>query len=97
MNYLSFLFVLLSIIPKVSRTNGVHKKPVSHLPNIEVYDINGKLTNLVILGKNKITIIDNWFIPCQPCFVEMGMLHKLYFKYKLPRYITSSYKKKKGL
>jgi thiol-disulfide isomerase/thioredoxin len=58
------------------------KKSITQLPDIEVYDIHGKYTSLGILGKNKVTIIDNWFIPCPPCFREMGMLHQLYFKYR---------------
>ena len=63
--------------------NGVPvKKSSAHLPDIDVYDIHGKHTTLGTLGKNKVTFIDNWFIPCPPCFREMGMLHKLYFKYR---------------
>ncbi|MBS1503053.1 MAG: redoxin family protein [Bacteroidetes bacterium] len=52
------------------------------MPEMPLYDIHGKHTTLKTLSKGKVTFIDNWFIPCPPCFREMGMLHKLYFKYK---------------
>jgi len=58
------------------------RKTISHLPSIEVYDLKGNHTTLGALAKNKVIFIDNWFIPCPPCFREMGMLHKLYFKYR---------------
>jgi len=61
--------------------NAQTKKNKS-VPDIEVYDINGKHTTLKQLGQNKVLFIDCWFVPCPPCFREMGMLHKLYAKYK---------------
>lgn len=57
-------------------------KQIKSVPDIEVYDINGKHTTLKQLGQNKVLFIDCWFVPCPPCFREMGMLHKLYAKYK---------------
>ncbi|QEM12778.1 TlpA family protein disulfide reductase [Mucilaginibacter rubeus] len=57
-------------------------KTIKSVPDIEVYDISGKHTTLKQLGKNKVLFIDCWFVPCPPCFREMGMLHKLYAKYK---------------
>jgi thiol-disulfide isomerase/thioredoxin len=73
--------LLLLNIPEKATYNALGKKR-SDLPNIQLYDLHGKHTTLGALGKNKVTFIDNWFIPCPPCFREMGMLHKLYFKYK---------------
>ncbi|SEO81543.1 Thiol-disulfide isomerase or thioredoxin [Mucilaginibacter gossypiicola] len=61
--------------------NGQTKK-IKSIPDIDVYDINGKHTTLKKLGQNKVLFIDCWFVPCPPCFREMGMLHKLYAKYK---------------
>jgi len=62
--------------------NSVTKKQQpKYLPDIDVYDIHGKHTTLKQLSKNKVLFIDSWFIPCPPCFIEMGMLHKLYAKH----------------
>jgi thiol-disulfide isomerase/thioredoxin len=57
-------------------------KTITSVPDIDVYDINGKHTTLKQLGQNKVLFIDCWFVPCPPCFREMGMLHKLYAKYE---------------
>jgi thiol-disulfide isomerase/thioredoxin len=64
-----------------AQISGVKKPDITSLPDIDVYDLNGKHTTLKQLGKNKVLFIDNWFIPCPPCFIEMKMLHKLYAKY----------------
>lgn len=72
----------LMMHPNISGYKSPGKPSPVHLPNLEVYDLKGKHTTLTTLGKNKVTFIDNWFIPCPPCFREMGMLHKLYFKYR---------------
>jgi thiol-disulfide isomerase/thioredoxin len=61
---------------------NAQSKKIKSIPDIEVYDINGKHTTLKQLGQNKVLFIDCWFVPCPPCFREMGMLHKLYAKYK---------------
>src|SRR6201996_762360 len=58
-----------------------NKPPVTNLPDIEVYDINGAHTTLRKLAKNKVLLIDCWFIPCPPCFMAMGILHKVYAQY----------------
>jgi thiol-disulfide isomerase/thioredoxin len=63
-------------------TVNAQTKQIKSVPDIEVYDINGKHTTLKQLGQNKVLFIDCWFVPCPPCFREMGMLHKLYAKYK---------------
>jgi thiol-disulfide isomerase/thioredoxin len=47
------------------------------LMDVEVYDVNGVHTTLRQLAKNKVLFIDCWFIPCPPCFIEMGALHKV--------------------
>ena len=50
----------------------------SDLPDVQVYDVNGVHISLRQLAKNKVLFIDCWFIPCPPCFIEMGALHKVY-------------------
>jgi thiol-disulfide isomerase/thioredoxin len=75
-----FAILLLLILP--CRAQHPKRKPITTLPNIDIYDLNGEHTRLTELGKNKVVLIDCWFIPCPPCFREMNMLHKLYFKYK---------------
>jgi thiol-disulfide isomerase/thioredoxin len=76
----TMIFILLTIVSfgqkKVKRT------PVKIIPQMTIYDINGKTTTLKALSNNKVTFIDFWFVPCSPCFEEMGMLHNLYKKYK---------------
>lgn len=61
---------------------GPKKAPLDSAPDIELLDINGKVVKLKELAKGKVLFIDNWFIPCPPCFFEMKMLHDLYAKYK---------------
>jgi len=83
----SFFITLLSCL--IAFTSFAQKKhALNHLPDIEVYDLNGRHTTLHALAKNKVIFIDNWFIPCPPCFREMGMLHKLYFKYKSDKNVS---------
>jgi thiol-disulfide isomerase/thioredoxin len=60
---------------------GIRHDAVKSLPDIVVYDLNGKPFQLRELAKNKVLFIDNWFIPCPQCFAEMRMLHQLYAKY----------------
>ncbi|WP_158825023.1 TlpA family protein disulfide reductase [Mucilaginibacter lacusdianchii] len=66
---------------------GAHAQPKRQhntlkIPNLRVLDLNGKYDNLKSMAAGKITVLDCWFIPCPPCFRELGMLHKLYFKYR---------------
>jgi thiol-disulfide isomerase/thioredoxin len=58
------------------------RSPVRQLPQVSLYNINGESSNLDIISKYKVTIIDFWFIPCGPCFIEMNMLHDIYARYK---------------
>lgn len=58
------------------------KTSTKHLPNTDVFDVKGHHGRLSELGKGKVTIIDSWFIPCPPCFSEMGLLNDMYDKYK---------------
>ncbi|WPU95167.1 redoxin family protein [Mucilaginibacter sabulilitoris] len=82
MNYCSILICILFWASVGRAQNSITKKQqLKYLPDIDVYDIHGKHTTLKQLGKNKVLFIDSWFIPCPPCFIEMGMLHKLYAKY----------------
>lgn len=84
-----FIILLLLVnIPGKASHIAPAPGPTAHLPDIQLYDLHGKHTTLGELGKGKITFIDNWFIPCPPCFREMGMLHKLYFKYKSNRNVN---------
>lgn len=78
------LFFLANILLLVVTCEAQHKKvkTITTLPATDLYDLSGKHVNLAELGKNKVVFIDCWFIPCPPCFKEMGMLHKLYSKYK---------------
>jgi hypothetical protein len=57
------------------------KTALSILPDVEVYDINGVHTSLRQLAKNKVLFIDCWFIPCPPCFLGMGAVHKVYAQF----------------
>jgi hypothetical protein len=57
------------------------KAGVSELPDVQVYDVNGVHVPLRQLAKNKVLFIDCWFIPCPPCFIEMGALHKVYARF----------------
>lgn len=75
--YSLFAFLIL-----LGCTVHAQTKTITSVPDIDVYDINGKHTTLKQLGQNKVLFIDCWFVPCPPCFREMGMLHKLYAKYK---------------
>jgi thiol-disulfide isomerase/thioredoxin len=78
--FATLLFIGLAFVAS-AQISDVKKPDIRSLPNIEVYDLNGKHINLGQLAKNKVLFIDNWFIPCPPCFIEMTMLHKLYAKY----------------
>lgn len=55
---------------------------VKQVPSISVYNIRGESFNLPAMTAGKLTVIDCWFLPCAPCFIEMPMLHDLYLKYK---------------
>jgi thiol-disulfide isomerase/thioredoxin len=78
--YLFTLFFIWAFIAN-AQISGVKKPDINSIPDIDVYDLNGKHISLKQLAKNKVLFIDNWFIPCPPCFIEMKMLHKLYSKY----------------
>jgi len=72
------LFVLLLGGVKAQDQNKIAP---GDLPDVAVYDVNGVHTTLRQLAKNKVLFIDCWFIPCPPCFVEMGALHKIYARF----------------
>lgn len=59
---------------------------ITSVPDITVHDLNGKRISLKKFAKNKVLFIDNWFIPCSQCFIEMKMLHKLQAKYAANKY-----------
>jgi thiol-disulfide isomerase/thioredoxin len=77
---LALLFCCCTLVVQAQIT-GPKNLPVTSVPDIMVYDLNGKQVNLKELAKNKVLFIDNWFIPCPQCFIEMNILHKLYAKY----------------
>ena len=79
--YLSAAFLLFLTFNASAQISGVKQPDIKIIPDIDVFDLNGKHVNLKQLAKNKVLFIDNWFIPCPPCFIEMKMLHKLYEKY----------------
>ncbi|MGF7042351.1 TlpA family protein disulfide reductase [Mucilaginibacter lappiensis] len=80
-NYYILLTCMLFWASMGRAQNSAKKQQLKYLPDIDVYDIHGKHTTLKQLSKNKVLFIDSWFIPCPPCFIEMGMLHKLYAKH----------------
>ncbi|PAW93432.1 hypothetical protein CKK33_07980 [Mucilaginibacter sp. MD40] len=76
------MFILNRPLAVNAQIYGTKKAPLDSAPDIELLDINGKVVKLKELAKGKVLFIDNWFIPCPPCFIEMKMLHDLYAKYK---------------
>ena len=82
LSYILFISMLFWASVCGAQNKKVKKHQLQYLPDIDVYDINGKHTTLRELGKNKVLFIDSWFIPCPPCFREMNVLHQLYAKYK---------------
>lgn len=85
MKKLDTIILMLMLIRSFAvdaQMNVPKKAPIATVPDIEVLDINGKAVKLKELAKGKVLFIDNWFIPCPPCFFEMKMLHDLYAKYK---------------
>ncbi|RFZ95344.1 TlpA family protein disulfide reductase [Mucilaginibacter conchicola] len=75
------LFLLFATFTAKAQTASSKKTPITTIPDIDLLDINGKAVKLRDLAKNKVLFIDNWFIPCPPCFIEMKMLHDLQAKY----------------
>src|SRR5581483_7783572 len=79
------LFYLLTAISLsfTARAQSAQSKNVDakSLLNVEVYDLTGKHVRLAGLARHKVLFIDNWFIPCPPCFLEMKLLHTLYDEY----------------
>jgi len=75
------IITLLTVFFLSVKAQSEKKAEVSTLPDIDVYDINGVHTTLHQLAKNKVLFIDCWFIPCPPCFLAMGPLHKIYAQY----------------
>lgn len=90
---LLILLTLLSVIflkVKAQRID-TSNSGLTTLPNADIYDVNGVHTTLHQLAKNKVLIVDCWFIPCPQCFMAMNILHKFYDKYrnnKNVRFIT---------
>ncbi|NHA05204.1 TlpA family protein disulfide reductase [Mucilaginibacter sp. HC2] len=82
LSYILLMSMLLWASGGRAQNKKLKKDQHQYLPDIDVYDINGKHTTLRQLGKNKVLFIDSWFIPCPPCFREMNVLHQLYAKYK---------------
>lgn len=79
--YLLSPCLLVLILNTHAQIYGVKKPDIKSIPDIDIYDLSGNHTTLKKLAKNKVLFIDNWFIPCPPCFMEMKMLHRLYAKY----------------
>jgi thiol-disulfide isomerase/thioredoxin len=76
-----FIICLLLLYFLSAKAQNQKKTELSILPDIDVYDINGVHTTLHQLAKNKVLLIDCWFIPCPPCFLSLGVLHKVYAQY----------------
>jgi thiol-disulfide isomerase/thioredoxin len=79
--FFSLILFFLNALPVNAQVYGLKKPTVTAIPDLELLDINGKHVNLKKLAKDKVLFIDNWFIPCPPCFIEMKMLHDLHAKY----------------
>lgn len=76
-----FIISLLLLYFLSAKAQNQNKTELSTLPNIDVYDINGVHTTLHQLAKNKVLVIDCWFIPCPPCFIALGALHRICAQY----------------
>lgn len=74
---LIFYFLSFTLSGQVAKLT-----PVKQIPQVSLYNTTGERSNLAVISKNKVTIIDFWFIPCGPCFIEMNMLHDIYARYK---------------
>ena len=76
----TFFFIPSFLLLFFFGANAQDRKKIllSDLPDVEIYDVNGVHTTLHQLAKSKVLFIDCWFIPCPPCFIEMGALHKVY-------------------
>jgi thiol-disulfide isomerase/thioredoxin len=80
--YRSFTILITCLSLTVNaQSNEINESDIKSLPDLTVYDLNGKRVQLRELAKKKVLFIDNWFIPCLQCFMEMPMLHKLYAEY----------------
>jgi len=73
--------VLLFLLTLISSAQILKKDTSTNLPDIDVYDVNGVHTTLHQLAKNKVLVIDCWFIPCGPCFLALGPLHRISARY----------------
>ena len=76
------LTIFLGLALNVFAQQKSKKTIIKEIPQVSLYNIKGKTTDLKSISKNKITFIDFWFVPCSPCFKEMSMLHRIYAKYK---------------
>jgi len=66
----------------VSAQDYIPQNAIKHLPNISIFNINGTTFNLQALSKNKIAVIEFWYLPCPPCFRQMNSFYDLYSKLK---------------
>ena len=76
-----FIICLLLLYFLSAKAQNQKKTELSILPDIDVYDINGVHTTLHQLAKNKVLLIDCWFIPCGPCYMALGALHRIHAQY----------------
>ncbi len=74
--------IYLNFITLLFLSTSCNTNSVSQVPAIKGKLYNGDSTNLKDLSKNKITLINSWFIGCNPCMLEMPSLNKVYNKYK---------------
>lgn len=54
----------------------------SDVPNIRGKLLNGDSSNLTVIAKDKVTLVNVWGIFCSPCMKELPILQKVYEKYK---------------
>jgi len=76
------ILIIVILFCGITYGQKVSKNVIKYMPPVSLFDIKGDTTNLLNLGKGKVTFIDFWFIPCVPCFEEMTMLHKINDTYK---------------
>jgi thiol-disulfide isomerase/thioredoxin len=79
---LVFIHSFLIISFSLSAQKNLPQNAIKHLPNITLYNLEGASFNLKSITENKVTIIEFWFLPCPPCFIQMNSFHHLYSKLK---------------
>lgn len=75
------LLILISLSFISLGQKAIQQTAIKNLPNISIYNSNGSIFNLQDLSRNKIAVIEFWFLTCPPCFIQMNHFNKLYTKH----------------